>query len=110
MPPKADMFSVEIDVKRTSELAAKSQLFIVADPANLVAHLRVEGRLLEGLVRAGSRPPVGGLFYRSLGGILHNRFTERSTVLALNVSQLFALIHVRLRCYDAVRGVGAEYK
>ena len=66
--------------------------FVVADTTNLVTDLRVESLLLEGLVRAGSRPPVGGLFYRSLGGILHNRFTERSTVLALNVSQLFALI------------------
>src|SRR4026207_1478911 len=103
------MFSVEIDVKRTSELAAKSQLSIVADPANLVTGLRVEGRLLEGLVRAGSRPPVGGLFYRTLGGILHNRFTERSTALALNVSQLFAPIPVRCRRYDAVRGVGAPH-
>src|SRR6185437_909504 len=94
--------------KQTSELATKSHM-IEADPANLVADLRVEGRLVEGHVRAGSRPPVGGHFYRSLGGILHNRFTERSTALALNVSQLFALIQVRLRRYDAVRGVGAEH-
>src|SRR6478672_8464855 len=102
------MFSVEIDVKRTSELATKFH-FIEADTTNLVADLRVEGRLVEGHVRAGSRPPVGGHFYRSLGGILHNRFTERSTVLALNVSQLFALIHVRLRGYDAVRGVSTPH-
>src|SRR6476660_164230 len=72
-------------------------------------HLRVESLLLEGLVRAGSRPPVGSLFYRSLGGILHNRFTERSTLLALKVSQLFAPIHVRLCGYDAVRRVGAPH-
>src|SRR6476660_6477061 len=86
------------------------QLFlVVADSTNLVTDLRVEGRLLEGLVRAGSRPPVGGLFYRSLGGILHNRFTERSTLLALKVSQLFAPIHVRLCGYDAVRRVGAPH-
>jgi hypothetical protein len=30
-------------------------------------------------------------------------------VVALNVSQLFAPIHVRLRGYDAVRGVGAPH-
>src|SRR6478672_13079172 len=94
--------------KQTSELATKSHM-IEADPANLVANLRVEGRLVEGHVRAGSRPPVGGHLYCSLGGILHNRFTERSTVLALNVSQLFALIHVRLRRDDAVRGIGAPH-
>src|SRR5262249_58212596 len=82
---------------------------VVPDTTNLVTDLRVEGLLLEGLVRAGSRPPVSGLFYHSLGGILHNRFTERSTVLALNVSQLFAPIHVRLRRNDAVRGVGAPH-
>src|SRR4249919_2497347 len=56
-----------------------------------------------------AREPVGGLFYRSLGGILHNRFTQPSTVHALNVSQLLALIPVRMRRYDAVRGVGAEH-
>jgi hypothetical protein len=82
---------------------------VVADTTNLVTDLRVESLLLEGLVRARSWPPVGGLFYRSLGGILHNRFTERSTVLALNVSQLFASVHVRLRRDDAVRGVGAPH-
>ena len=48
---------------------------VVADTTNLVTDLRVEGLLLEGLVCAGSRPPAGGLFYRSLGGILHNRLT-----------------------------------
>src|SRR5215831_11921707 len=115
------MFSVEIDVcfvplANRCLLCAISghklsgKLFlVVADTTNLVTDLRVEGLLLEGLVRAGSRPPVSGLFYRSLGGILHNRFTERSTVLALNVSQLFAPIHVRLRRNDAVGGVGAPH-
>src|SRR4029079_4548415 len=71
--------------------------------------LRVEGILRERLVCARAGPPVGGLFYRSLGGILHNRFTERSTALALNVSQLFAPIPVRGRRYDAVRGVSAPH-
>ena len=56
---------------------------------NLVTNLCVEGGLFERLVCARARPPVGGLLYRSLGGILHNRFTEWSTVIALNVSQLF---------------------
>ena len=82
---------------------------VVADTTNLVTDLRIEGLLLEGLVRAGSRPPVGGLFYLSLGGILHNRFTEWSTVLSLNVFKPFALIHVRLCSDDAVRGVGAPH-
>src|SRR5262245_36231179 len=80
---------------------------VVADSTNLVTDLRVEDLLLEGLVRAGSRPPVAGLFYRSLAGILHDRFTEWCTLLALNVSQVFAPIPVRRRRYDAVRGVGA---
>src|SRR5262245_1827747 len=52
---------------------------------------------------------VAVVSYRSLGDILHNRFTERRTVLALNIPQLFALIHVRLRRYDAVRGVGTPH-
>src|SRR5262245_36341740 len=82
---------------------------VVADSTNLVTDLRVEDLLLEGLVRAGARPPVGGLFYRSLGGILHDRFTEWCTLLALNVSQVFAPIHVRRRRYDAVRGIGAVH-
>src|SRR5262245_27856352 len=82
---------------------------VIADTADLVTDLCVEGLLLEGLVRAGSRPPVGGLFYRSLGGTLHDRFTERSAMLALDVSQLFAPIHVRLRRDNAVRGVGAPH-
>src|SRR6478672_13155321 len=56
-----------------------------------------------------AREPVGGLFYRSLGGILHNRFTQPGTMHALNVSQLFAPLPVRMRRYDAVRGVGAEH-
>ena len=43
---------------------------VVADTTNLVTDLRVESLLLEGLVRARSWPPIGGLFYRSLGGIL----------------------------------------
>ena len=40
---------------------------VVADSTNLVTDLRVEDPLLEGLVRARSRPPVAGLFYRCLG-------------------------------------------
>jgi hypothetical protein len=64
---------------------------VVADSTNLVTDLRVEDSLLQRLLCARARPPVGGLFYRSLGGILHNRFTERSTALALNVFQLLPL-------------------
>jgi hypothetical protein len=75
---------------------------VVADTTNLVTGLRVKGGLLERLVCARARPPVGGHLYRSLRGILHDCFTERSTVLAFNVSQLFALKH-RLCGYDAVR-------
>src|SRR5262245_11837272 len=92
-----------------ADISVRKLFLVVADTTNLIADLRIEGVLLEGLVRAGSRPPVGGLFYRSLGGILHNRFTERSAVLALNVSQLFASIHVRLRRDNAIRGVGAPH-
>src|SRR5262245_15138691 len=80
---------------------------VVADTANLISNLRVQGSFLQRLVCARARPPVGGLFYRSLGGILHNRFTERSAALALNVFQLFAPIPIRCGRYDAVRGVGA---
>src|SRR6476661_341002 len=90
-------------------MTAGKLFLVVADTTDLVTDLRVESLLLEGLVRAGSRPPVGGLFYRSLGGILHNRFTKRSTMLSLNVSQLFAPVHVRLRRDDAIRGVGAPH-
>jgi hypothetical protein len=74
---------------------------VVADTTNLVTNLCVEGGLFERRVCARARQLVGGLFYRSLGGILHNRFTEWSTVIALNVSRLFALI-VRMRRHDAV--------
>ena len=38
---------------------------VVADTADLVTDLGVEGLLLEGLVRVGSRPPVGCLLYTS---------------------------------------------
>ena len=51
--------------------------FVIADTANLISNLDVQGSLL--LVCTRARPPVSGLSYRSLGGILHNRFTERST-------------------------------
>jgi len=51
-----------------------SKLFLVeAHTTNLVTNLCVEGGLFERLVCARARPPVGGLLYRSLGGILHNR-------------------------------------
>ena len=43
---------------------------VVADTTNLITDLCVEGGLFERLVCARARPPVGGLFYRSLGGIL----------------------------------------
>ena len=72
------------------------KLFLVeANTTNLVTNLCVEGGLFERLVCARARPPVSGLLYRPLGGILHNRFTEGSTVIALNVSQLFAPIPIR---------------
>jgi len=78
------------------------QLFlVVADTTNLVTDLRIEGLLLEGLVRAGSRPPLSGLLYRSFGSRLHYLFSERRTMLALNPVQIFALKR-RMRRYDAV--------
>jgi hypothetical protein len=50
------------------------KLFLVeADTTNLVTNLCVEGGLFERLVCARARPPVGGLFYLSLGGILPPR-------------------------------------
>src|SRR5262245_8950353 len=82
---------------------------VVADTTNLVTGLRVEDGLLEHLACGMAREPVAGLLYRSLGGILHNCFTQRTTVHTLKVSQPFALIPVRMRRYDAVRGVGAEH-
>src|SRR5262245_15253724 len=82
---------------------------VVADTTNLVTGLRVEDGLLEHLTCAMAGVPVGGLFYRSLSGILHNRFTQPKTVHALSVSQLFAQFPVRMRRYDAVGGVGAEH-
>ena len=39
---------------------------VEADTTNLVTFLCVEGGLFERLVCARTRPPVGGLFYRSL--------------------------------------------
>ena len=63
----------------------------------MVTDLRVEGRLLEGLVRAGSRPPVGGPFIVPSVAFCIIVSPNGSIVLALNVSQLFAPIHVRLR-------------
>src|SRR5262245_26942314 len=90
--------------------SAQRELFlIVADTTNLVTGLRVEDRLLAHLACRMARPPVGGLFYRSLSGILHNRFTQPNTVHALSVSELFAPFPVRMRRYDAVQGVGAEH-
>src|SRR5262249_984087 len=87
-----------------------AELFlVVADTTDLVTGLRVEEGLLEHLACGMAREPVGGLFYRSLGGILHNRVTEPSTVHVLKVSQLFVLISVRMRRYDPVRGVGAGH-
>src|SRR5262245_45466123 len=83
-------------------------ILVVADSTNLVADLRIEDGFLQRLVCARARPPVSGLFCGSLGGILHNRFTEGSTVLALNVFHLFPLIPVRRRRYDAV-GVSAPH-
>ena len=77
-------------------------ILVEAYATNLVTNLCVEGGLLERHFCARPRPPVRGLLYGSLGGILHNRFTEGSTVIALNVSQLFALIPVRMRRQDAV--------
>src|SRR5215510_12435088 len=44
---------------------------VVADTTNLVTGLRVEDGLLEHLTCAMAGVPVGGLFYRSLSGILH---------------------------------------
>src|SRR5262249_16645600 len=48
-----------------SRIPAGELFLVVAHTTNLIADLRIEGVLLEGLVRAGSRPPVGGHFYRS---------------------------------------------
>ena len=76
-------------------------LFVEADTTNLIT-FRVKSILLERLVHARSRPPIGCHFYRPLGGIFHDRFAEGSAVLALKVFQLFAPVHVRLRCNDAV--------
>src|SRR5262245_34114762 len=90
-------------------MGARKLFLVVADTTDLVTDLRVEEGLLEHLACGMAREPVDGLLYRSLGGILHNRFTEPSTVHVLKVSQLFALIPVRMRRYDPVRSVGAGH-
>ena len=82
---------------------------VVADCANLVTGLRVEGGLLERLVCARARPPIGGHLYRSLRVILHDCSTERSTVLAFNVSQLFALKRVYTTGQSVTDGMKAMY-
>src|SRR5262245_10126378 len=56
-----------------------------------------------------ARPPVRNLFYLSFGGLLHHLLTERIALPAENLPQLFALIPVRMRRYNAVFGVGAEH-
>jgi len=51
--------SLSYDLER--QICVSGKLFlVVADTADLVTDLRVESLLLEGLVLAGSRPPVGG--------------------------------------------------
>jgi len=61
LPPKADMFGFEIDVCLVPLTDISAWQLLVADTTNPVTDLRVEGLLLEGLVRAGSWPQVGGL-------------------------------------------------
>src|SRR4029450_3949864 len=82
---------------------------IVAASTTLVTGLRVEDGLLEHFACGMARPEVGGLFYRSLGRILHHRFTQPNAVYAPNAAHPFALFPVRMRRYDAVKGVGAEH-
>ncbi len=81
---------------------------VVADTTNLVTDLREERIFLQRLVGARARPPISNLFERSFGSCLHYLFSERRTMLALNLAQIFALKR-GMRRYDAVRGVGAPH-
>src|SRR5262245_9544870 len=77
---------------RCEEVADRPRLLlVVADTANLIADIRVELRLFQWLVCARARPPIGNLFYRSFGGVLHLLFSERIALLAFDVLQLFTL-------------------
>ena len=70
--------------RRIATLCPQSVL-VVADTANLIGYLRVEGRLLKRLVGARPRPPVCNLLYLSFGCLLHHLLTERITLLAFDV-------------------------
>ncbi len=77
---------------------------VVADTTNLIAGLREERLFLQRLVGARARPPISNLFDRSFGSRLHYLFSERRTMLALNLAQIFALalstvdlLHIAMR-------------
>src|SRR5262245_43916653 len=81
---------------------------VIADTTNLIADLRVEGRLQQRLVHARARPPVVDLCYRSFAGLLHHLLTERIALLALEFLQMLSL-QVGMRSENAVRSVGTEH-
>src|SRR4029453_6728028 len=66
-------------------------VLVVADSAVLISHLGVEGVLLERLVRAGPRPPIGDLLDLAFGGVLHDLLPDRETLLADDFLQVFTL-------------------
>src|SRR5262249_11566112 len=82
---------LDFEWSRQRGLPLYVSVLVVADTANLIADLRVEGGLLQWLVGARTRPPVCNFPYLSVGGLLHHFFTHRIALLAFDVVQLFAL-------------------
>jgi hypothetical protein len=99
---------LELKWPRQGELPLYVSVLIVADTAVLISDPRVEGDLLQRLVRPRTGPPIGKLFYRSGGGVLHNLFTERIAFLAFDVLKMLTL-EVGMRRENAVGGVGTEH-
>src|SRR5258705_11024880 len=85
----------------------RRSLLVVAHAAILTCDFRIEAVLLERLVRAGARPPIGNLVDLAFDGAPHDLLAERIALLAHDVLQGLAL-QVRMRPEDAIPGVGPE--
>src|SRR3982750_1576336 len=83
-------------------------VLVVADAAVLACRARVEGMLLERLVRAGPWPPVGNLLDLAFGGVLHDLLAERIAFLAHDVLQELTF-QVRVSGEDSIRHIGAPH-
>src|SRR5262245_11547086 len=91
-----------------SYLTSPRSILVEADPAVLIANLCVEGMFLEWRVGAWTGPPVGYLQDFPLGGLLHDLFPERISLLPDNVLQVLTL-QIGMGGEHAIRSIGAEY-